>query len=181
MMMMTRMKALATASALSAALVAAPAHAGPLDFLKNAVKQELSELAQETTRGAVDAAVGKRKADKKATAASNEGGFRQEGGTTVPTADDVLAPQGETRSGVNVASGDVDGDGRAGKSGLSQNGTTVPSADTVQARQPERRAALIVPAIQKVAPEARPQRGRMVQNGTTVATAGEITAPEQPN
>lgn len=181
-MTMTRMKALATASALSAAaLVAAPAHAGPLDFLKNAVKHELSELAQETTRSAVDAAVGKRKSDKKASTASNEGGFRQEGGTTVPTADDVLAPQGDARSGVNVASGDVDGDGRAGKPGLSQNGTTVPSADTVQARQPERRAALIVPAVQKAAPETRPQRGWMVQNGTTVATAGEIAAPAKPD
>lgn len=181
-MKLTRLKALATASAIAAAaLVAVPAHAGPLDFLKKAVKQELSELAQEKTRGAVDAAVGSRKSAKKEAAGSTDGGFRQEGGTTVPTADDVQAQQGDTRSGVNVASGDVNGDGRRGKPGLSQNGTTVPSADTVQASQHERRGSLILPAVQKAAPEARAQRGRLVQNGTTVATAGTIAAPEQAN
>ncbi|QPC99047.1 hypothetical protein [Qipengyuania soli] len=201
---MNTLKALASATALSAtALVAVPAHAGPLGFLKKVVKQELSELAQDTAREAVDAATGTAKAGKKGkveaswkveegeAAPTGDGGFRQEGGTTVPTADDVQAPQGETRGlllpavqprfqgGVNVAVGDVNGDGRDGKPGMSQNGTTVPSADTVQAAKEERRASLLLPAVQKVAPEARPQRAKMVQNGTTVATAGEIKAPEQ--
>lgn len=198
------MKALASATALSAtALVAVPAHAGPLGFLKKVVKQELTQLAQDTAREAVDAATGTEMAGKKGkveaswkveegeAARSGDGGFRQEGGTTVPTADDVQAPQGETRGlllpavqpsfqgGVNVAVGDVNGDGRDGKPGMSQNGTTVPSADTIQSAKDERRASLLLPAVQKVAPDARPQRKKMEQNGTTVATAGEIKAPER--
>lgn len=203
-MRMNTMKALASATALSAtALVAVPAHAGPLGFLKKVVKQELTQLAQDTAREAVDAATGTEKAGKKGkveaswkveegeAARSGDGGFRQEGGTTVPTADDVQAPQGETRGlllpavqpsfqgGVNVAVGDVNGDGRDGKPGMSQNGTTVPSADTIQSAKDERRASLLLPAVQKVAPDARPQRKKMEQNGTTVATAGEIKAPER--
>lgn len=208
-MNMNHLKVLATATALSAtALVAVPAQAGPLGFLKKIVKQELSELAQQTAQSAVDAATGgsepaeaKRKGKVEASwkveegeaARSGDGGFRQEGGTSVPTADDVQAPQGETRGlilpavqprfqgGVNVAVGDVNGDGTADgptKPGMSQNGTTVPSADTLQAPTEERRG-LILPAVQKVAPEPRPQRGKMVQNGTTVETAGEVQAPEQ--
>ena len=201
-MKMTQLKVLATATALSAtALVAVPAHAGPLGFLKKIVKDELTELAQDTAQGAVDAATGKArkkgkveagwKVEEGEAAPTGDGGFRQEGGTTVPTADDVQAPQGDTRglllpavqprfqSGVNVAVGDLNGDGRDGKPGMSQNGTTVPSADTVQAQQEARRASLLLPAVQKIAPETRPQRAWMVQNGTTVATAGEIKAPEQ--
>lgn len=207
-MKMNHLKVLATATALSAtALAAVPAHAGPLGFLKKIVKQELSELAQDTAQRAVDAATGgaeESKGKKKgkvdatwkveegeAAAPPSSGGYRQEGGTTVPTADDVQAPQGGTRGlilpavqprnqgGVNVAVGDINGDGRDGRPGMSQNGTSVETADTVQAQQEERRAALLLPAVQKAAPEPRPQRGKMVQNGTTVETAGELKAPEQ--
>lgn len=212
-MNMNHLKVLAAATALSAtALVAVPAQAGPFGFLKKIVKKELTELAQETAQSAVDAATGaavgdqseskgKKKGKVEASwkveegeaAPSGDGGFRQEGGTTVPTADDVQAPQGETRGlllpavqprfqgGVNVAVGDINGDGTSdgpSKPGMSQNGTTVPSADTVQAQQEERRM-LLLPAVQKVAPEPRPQTG-MTQNGTTVPTADEVQAPQRP-
>lgn len=187
-MTMNHLKVLATATALSAAaLVAVPAHAGPLGLLKKIVQDQLSELAQETAQGAIDAATGKAgkkgkveaswKVEEGEAAPAAEGGFRQEGGTTVPTADDVQAPQQEGR--VNVAAGDVTGDGRSGKPGMSQNGTSVPSADTIQARQDKRRAALILPAVQKVAPAPRPQAG-MAQNGTTVPSADEVQAPQRP-
>lgn len=222
------LKALAAATALSATLFAVPAQAGPFGFLKKIVKQELSELAEKTTQSAVDAATGgaEDSKDKKegkveaswqvekgeAAAPSGDGGFRQEGGTTVSTADNVQAPQGETRglllpavqrtSGIKVATGDMTGDGKDGKPGMSQNGTTVPSADTVQAPKGEERRMLLLPAVQKAQADPRPQagttqngttvptaedvaapnppkRGKMVQNGTTVETAGEIQAPEQ--
>lgn len=195
-MNMKHLKVLATATALSAtSLVAVPAQAGPFGFLKKIVKQELNELAEETVQGAVDAAAGAvvdaasdnkskkkgkveaRKVEEGEAAPAGNGGFRQEGGTTVPSADDVQAPPSETR--VNVAAGDVTGDGRGGKPGMSQNGTTVPSADTVQAQQKERRGALILPAVQKAAPEPRPQAGT-TQNGTTVPTADEVQAPQRP-
>lgn len=189
--------ALAAATALSAtALAAGPTHAGPLGFLKKIVKQELTELAQETVENATDAAAGavvskvagKARGEPQAPATDN--GFRQEGGTTVPSADDVQTPQGEARglllpavqpsyqARVNVVAGDVTGDGKDGKPGTSQNGTTVPAADTVSAGDEERRG-LLLPAVQKVAPAPRPQAGT-TQNGTTAPTAEDVAAPKPP-
>ena len=90
--------------------------------------------------------------------------FRQEPGTTVPTADDVLAPEDEEAAlllPAVQAYTSVQGPYQAPRKGMSQNGTTVETADEVQA-------------------PTRPQRAKLVQNGTTVATAGEVQAPEAP-
>jgi hypothetical protein len=143
-------------AALSAAIVAAaPAHAGPLDFIKKAVKKELVEITQSATQGVVDATF---KGEKDTKAQSSEGGFRQEGGTTVETADDVQAPQEEGAAMLLPAVQPVREAARPRHSRMSQNGTTVETANTVQAPQ-------------------KPQRAKLKQNGTTIATAGEVQAP----
>ncbi len=159
------LKVLMTAATLStAALVAVPAQAGPLGFIKKLVKQELADLAQDTIRSATDTATtgvvvaaGDVTGDGRPDTAERP--FRQEGGTTVPTADDVQAPQ-EERAALIVPAIQKARYAAPRRGKLSQNGTTVPSAEDVAAPQ-------------------RPQRARLVQNGTTVETAGEVQAPEK--
>lgn len=99
--------------------------------------------------------------------------------TAAQAGDRAKAPN-QTASGIWVASGDVNGDGRpdaATRGKLKQNGTTVATAGEVQAPQHEAQAALLLPAVQKVREPARSQRAKLKQNGTTVATAGEVQAP----
>jgi len=198
------MKTLVSIIALS--LVAAPAHAGPLDFIKSAVKAEAkkrlnSELerrglstahAQDSMPAPTEARLVQNgttvaTADEVLAPETGEGaanatgkGFRQEGGTTVPTADDVQAPQGEERIGLLLpAVQRAQASAQAqGKPFRQEGGTTVPTADDVQAPQAEERKGLLLPAVQNV--QAQPQkRGKLRQNGTTVATASEVQAPQR--
>ena len=88
--------------------------------------------------------------------------------------------QGQSASGIWVASGDVDGDGRpdaARRGKVVQNGTTVGTAAELQAPPAGGQAGLLLPAVQKVRPASSTQRAKLKQNGTTVATAGEVQAP----
>lgn len=196
------MKTLVSIIALS--LVAAPAHAGPLDFIKSAVKAEAkkrlnSELehrgistahAQDSTpaptearlvqNGTTVATADEVLAPETGEGAANRKGFRQEGGTTVPTADDVQAPQGEERIGLLLpAIQKAQASSQAqGKPFRQEGGTTVPTADDVQAPQGEERKGLLLPAVQKAQAEPKKRR-KMSQNGTTVATASEVQAPQR--
>ena len=148
------LRALLAASAASAALFAAvPAHAGPFDFLKRTIEREVKEAVDTAAETAVEAALQTAvettfKVEKAGQAQTTAAGFRQEGGTTVPTADDIAEPtteDGEAHvSGVFVATGDVNGDGideSRGKPFRQEGHTTVPTADDVQAPAQNRRAA----------------------------------------
>ncbi|MFN2098833.1 hypothetical protein [Altererythrobacter sp. MF3-039] len=177
-------------------MTATPAHAGPLDFLKNevskAAKKEAKRAIEAGTQRAVRVAVSDVSRDGIDESAAEGESFRQEGHTTVPTADDIQSkPQAH-----------IGGAGGAGKvshnrvqmeranAKLSQNGTTVGTASEVQAPQTEeqrpQRAKLsqngttVATANEVQAPtaEQRPQRARLSQNGTTVETASEVQAPE---
>ncbi len=181
---------LAGAALSATALVAVPAHAGPLSFLKKVVKQELSELAQETAQGAVDAATGTVKARKTGktdatwkveegeAAASGDGGFRQEGGTTVPTADDLLAPEDEGEALLLPAVQAAREAARPQRSKMSQNGTTVETANEVQAPAPP--GAALAGDEHEITYDIAAQRAKLSQNGTTVAIANEVLAPQKP-
>ncbi|MEE1878074.1 hypothetical protein [Altererythrobacter litoralis] len=156
------MKTLVSIIALS--LVAAPAHAGPLDFIKSAVKAEAKKrLNSELEHHGISTAHA-----QDSTPAPTEARLVQNG-TTVATADEVLAPE----------TGEPNGDGSANRKGFRQEGgTTVPTADDVQAPQGEERKGLLLPAIQKAQAEPKKRR-KMSQNGTTVATASEVQAPQR--
>ena len=173
------MKTLVSIVALSIMATSAPAHAGLFKSLKDAAKKELSRAAKKSVDNLVDRATGETAKGKveaswkveegEAAASSGDGNaigepFRQEPGTTVPSADDVLAPKDEEAAlllPAVQAYTSVQGPYQAPRKGMSQNGTTVETADEVQA-------------------PTRPQRAKLVQNGTTVATAGEVQAPEAP-
>jgi len=81
--------------------------------------------------------------------------FRKEGGTSVATADDVLAPERPQRAktsqnGTTVGTAsEVQAPQRPERAKTSQNGTTVETAGEVQAPG-QRPAALLLPAVQKV-------------------------------
>lgn len=102
------------------------------------------------------------------------------GALAKPDRQTASRPAQQNADGVWIAAGDVTGDGRddtGGRSGkLKQNGTTVATAGEVAAPQTPG-TAMLLPAVQKVQPEQRPQRAPMEQNGTTVSTAGNVTAP----
>lgn len=179
---------LAGAALSATALVAVPAHAGPLGFLKKAIKQELSELAEETAQAAVDAATGTVKTRKTSqpntgwkveegeAAASGDGGFRQEGGTTVPSADDVLAPEDEGEALLLPAVQAVREAARPQRSRMSQNGTTVETANEVQA--PASSGVALAGDEHEITYDIAAQRAKLSQNGTTVATANEVQAQQ---
>lgn len=97
--------------------------------------------------------------------------------TAAQAGDRANAPN-QTASGIWVASGDVNGDGRpdaATRGKLKQNGTTVATAGEVQAPGAKPRAGLLLPAVQKARMQPQAQRSQLKQNGTTVATAGTVT------
>jgi hypothetical protein len=101
--------------------------------------------------------------------------------TAAQAGDRAKAPN-QTASGIWVASGDVNGDGRpdaATRGKLEQNGTTVGTAAEVQAPNTTKGPHLLLPAVQKYqdGKPATAQRAKLKQNGTTVATAGEVQAP----
>ena len=153
--------------ALSAtAMAAVPAHAGPLDFLKRAVKQELKETFEEVTESAVETAVETAVVATIGADASNEsgGGIYNSGGT--------LSTQAQVGRGRAKARASV------GEAMTSQNGTTVETASEVQA--PPSTSKGKVEATWKTEEgtksQTRPERG-MSQNGTTVETASEVQAP----
>ena len=156
------MKTFVSIIALSLVATSATANAGLLSSVKKIAKKELTRVAQNATDGAVETSWKVEKGE-----AANGKPFRQEGGTTVPTADDVQAPQ------------------RPQRAKMSQNGTTVATASEVQAPQRPQRAKMsqngttVATASEVQAPQ-RPQRAKMSQNGTTVATASEVQAPSEP-
>ena len=112
-------------------------------------------------------------------------------GTTVATATEVKRPETEEAAiggdGADVLRGGAgndtlisgrDKDPATGKPFRQEPGTTVPTADDVQAPQDETQVGLLLPAVQKAREAAaNPQRTKLKQNGTTVATASEINAP----
>lgn len=167
--------------ALSAtAVTAVPAHAGPLSFIKKVVKREADRALEDMLgSGASQSAP--------ATAAANGKGFRQEGGTTVGTADDVQAPQDENAVGLLLpAVQSVREAARPQRAKMSQNGTTVETANEVQAPQSPQRAKMsqngtTVETANEVQAPQRPQRAKTSQNGTTVETASEVQAPRDPS
>lgn len=212
------MRLLLAGVALSAtAMAAVPAHAGPLDFLKRAVKQELKETFEEVTESAVETAVETAVVATIGADASNESGggiynsggtlstqaqvgrgrakarasvgeaMTSQNGTTVETASEVQAPQGEAQAPRPKKSAEwsrvkntaAAGTSQPARAKLSQNGTTVETANEVQA-QADEQAALLLPAVQSARESARRNRAKLSQNGTTVATANEVQAPETP-
>ena len=199
------MRLLFAGVALSAsAMAAVPAHAGPLDFLKRAVKQELKETFEEVTESAVETAVETAvvatigadpartpeatpavkpldRASPVLADANIEGGGLWNANTS--------AADGNGGGGIYNSGGTLDaqaqvGRGRTraranvGEAMTSQNGTTVETASEVQA--PPSTSKGKVEATWKTEEgtksQARPQRG-MSQNGTTVETANEVQAP----
>ena len=201
----TRSRLLLAGAALSAtAMAAVPAHAGPLDFLKRAVKQELKETFEEVTESAVETAV-----ETAVVATIGADPARTPEATPAvkpldrasPLLDDAnveggglwnadtSAADGNGGGGIYNSGGTLDaqaqvGRGRTsaraqvGEAMTSQNGTTVATASEVQA--PPSTSKGKVEATWKTEEgtksQARPERG-MSQNGTTVETASEVQAP----
>jgi len=136
----------------SVAIAAAPAQASVFGFSKSALKSQASKR--------IDAELERR-------------------GVSVQ-ADVRSSSAAEPASGVWVASGDMNGDGRsdqARRGKLEQNGTTVATAGDVQAPGNGQQAALLLPAVQKAHEPVQPQRAKLEQNGTTVAASGDVQAP----
>lgn len=225
------LKAMLAGAAISmTAIAATPAQAGALSFLKKAVKKELSRVAENTVESVLESAVETAadttfRAEKPAQAdAGQEGGglwnsgsgtaaanpaskpMRQEGGTTVGTADDVQAPREEgTALIVPAVQPPREAARRTQRAKLKQTGTTVATASEVQAPRPStmsgsgsgtaRHRATIEPlasaaqfrkeggtrvgTADEVQAPSRPQRAKLKQAGTTVATASEVQAPGQ--
>jgi hypothetical protein len=189
-----------------AGAAATPAQAGPFDFIKRAVKQELNETFEATTESVVESAMQTAvettfKVEKGEQAQASREGFRQEGHTTVGTADDIQAPE---LAQAQVGRGRTQARASIGEAMTSQNGTTVETASEVQAQQ---RPQAVPPSQTKGKVEAtwkveegeaaaagggaagagkatfkeyrtNPARARMSQNGTTVETASEVQAPQ---
>lgn len=126
--------------------------------------------------------------------AAGNGGFRQEPGTRVPTADDIKAPEKEGEAMLlpavqaSRAAADKGEKGRAETTWKVEEGEAAastgsgPHVRVIDGSQPPARAGLsqngttVATADEVLAPET--DEGRLVQNGTTVATADEVLAPE---
>lgn len=176
-----------------AGAAATPAQAGPFDFIKRAVKQELKETFEATTESVVESAMQTAvettfKVEKGEQAQASREGFRQEGHTTVGTADDIQAPE---LAQAQVGRGRTQARAGIGEAMTSQNGTTVETASEVQS-DPAATAADAEPQDAFMTfngPDAAarssvqyPYRleNKMSQNGTTVETASEVQAQQRP-
>lgn len=145
----------------SVALTAVPAQAGALSFLKKVVKREVTRAADK----ALADVAGEESGTPQAGPEPKLPEFNREKGTTVPTADDVQAPQDDEEAlllPAVQAYTSVQGPYQQ-RSKMTQNGTTVETASEVQAPDTQ-----------------RPQRAKLKQNGTRVATASEVQAPTVP-
>lgn len=125
---------------------------------------------------------------------AGNGGFRQEPGTRVPTADDIKAPEKEGEAMLlpavqaSRAAADKGKKGRAETTWKVEEGEAAaspgsgPHVRVIDGSQPPARAGIsqngttVATADEVLAPET--DEGRLVQNGTTVATADEVLAPE---
>jgi hypothetical protein len=186
----------ATVTALAAlALAATPAQAGVFGFVKSALKAEAGKrIGAELDRRGVSAQADAANETADQTAAgvwvasgdmtgdgrddSCAGRKLEQNGTTVASAAEVQAPQGEGQAALLLpAVQKAHEPAKPQRAKLKQNGTTVATAGEVQAPQGEGQAALLLPAVQKVRESSKSQRAKLKQNGTTVATAGEVRAP----
>ncbi|MBX7528544.1 hypothetical protein [Qipengyuania vesicularis] len=123
------------------------------------------------------------------------GGFRQEPGTTVPTADDIKAPEKEGEAALLLPAvqaarassqggeeGGVEPSWKVEKGEAAEASGSGGHVRVIDGSQPPARAGLsqngttVATADEVLAPETN--EGRLVQNGTTVATADEVLAPE---
>ena len=149
-------------------LTAAPAQAGPLDFLKKEVtktaKKEAKRAVERQASG-VRVAVGDVTSDSTARSQDGGGGIFNNGGSANRFDDtDIVHTTTEEK-------------------GLSQNGTTVATANEVQAPQTEGQPASAQVGSGRTRARASIEaasatRGKLSQNGTTVATANEVQAPQ---
>ncbi len=143
-----------SAAAVLAVAMPAPAHAGPLGFLKEVAKRELGRSLEQATGVQVSANVERRR--------TRSAGVRTSAGDF---------------------NGDGVGEAQPAPRRFEQEGhTTVPTADDVNAQTDPDGTALLLPAVQSVqAPESsRPKARFGRKNGTRVATADEVLAPKEP-